>query len=83
MSMKSVLIAIDQLVNTCVRLSDGWGMPDETISARAWRLRDKHPWLVKLIDRVMFWEPNHCQACYGMEMLRGHLPEEYRRVLAS
>jgi hypothetical protein len=34
------LIALDQGINTLVYLDgDGWGMADETLSARAWRLR--------------------------------------------
>ena len=79
--MKRLLIAIDQLVNCCLKLADGWGMPDETISARAYRLRDKHPALMRWIDRIFFWEKHHCQACYGVEMLRGHMPDEYKRIL--
>lgn len=78
--MKQVLIAFDQLVNTLVYASgEGFGMADETISARSWRLRKRKFWgsLRVLVDRLFFWEPNHCEDSYLVEKKRKHLPQEY------
>ena len=75
--LKNVLIGLDQTVNCLVHLADGWGMPDEMLSARAWRLRKQHPQLRVWIDRAFFWDPNHCQECYEIEMARRQLSKEY------
>ena len=48
--IKNVAIGLDQSVNCFVKLADGWGTPDEMLSARAWRLREQHPTLRKIID---------------------------------
>lgn len=77
--MKQILIALDQVLNCCIKLSDGWGMADEMLSARAWRLRDSHPWLCAWIDRLFFWDGNHCSECYQIELERKQLPSEYRQ----
>lgn len=61
MAGKDVLIAFDQLVNTLVG-----GRADESILARAWRLRrTSRGWSVarKVIDGI-FWEPGHCHQSY-------------------
>lgn len=76
--LKQLLIALDQTLNCCVRLSDGWGRADEMLSARAYRLRKEHPWLMRWIDRFFFWDDYHCQECYGIEMARLQLPAEYQ-----
>lgn len=78
--IKSVAIGLDQTLNCVVKLSDGWGEPDEMLSARAWRLREQHPTLRKLIDSLFFWDDNHCEECYEIEMLRKQLPDEYRGI---
>lgn len=75
--MKQVLIAIDQLANT---LAGGYA--DETISARAWRKRNEsRGWqrARRWIDRLFFWEPNHCEASWRSELLRVQLPKGYRK----
>lgn len=77
--LKNVLIGIDQTVNCAIRLSDGFGKPDETLSARAWRLRADHPRLCVWIDRVMFFDPSHCRESYESEVLRKQLPLEYQK----
>ena len=57
--------------------NDGYGLPDETLSARAWRLRGQsNAW--KWIDRIFFWDKLHCQTSYTAELLRLHLPKAYR-----
>ena len=63
----NVLIAVDQLANT---LTGGW--PDETFSARCWRLRGRgRGWafmrrLVDLLFRPL--EREHCRAAYESEL---------------
>lgn len=43
--MKQFLIAIDQALNTLAWAEgEGFGMADETISARAWRLQHRPAW---------------------------------------
>lgn len=76
--IKQFLIALDQAANTLIKLSDGWGYADEMLSARAWRLRDRHPGLRRAIDLLFFWDLNHCEECYAIEMERKQLPGEYR-----
>lgn len=72
--MKQVLIAIDQFINTLFL-----GYADESISARAYRLRDKGwSWQHKWIDRLFFWQQNHCKESYISELKRQQLPIEYR-----
>ena len=75
--IKNFVIGLDQSVNCFVKLADGWGTPDEMLSARVWRLREQHPTLRKVIDRLFFWDKNHCQECYEIEMQRKQLPKEY------
>lgn len=75
---KNFLIGLDQTINTLVKLSDGWGRPDEMLSARAWRLREQHPRLYAWIDRVFFWDNNHCQECFDIELRREQSPDTYR-----
>lgn len=82
-----VLIAVDQLGNTLLgvalltlpgRRRIYWA--DETISAHAWRRRGSPVWAVArfLIDRLFFWEPNHCQSAYESELRRAQIDSEYR-----
>ena len=54
--LKNTAIGLDQTLNCLVRLTDGWGMPDEMLSSRAWRLRADHPRLHAWIDRLFFWD---------------------------
>lgn len=76
--VKNVAIGLDQTFNCLVRLADGWGMPDEMLSSRAWRLRAAHPRLHVWIDRLFFWDADHCQECYEIERSRLQLPSEMR-----
>lgn len=78
--IKNVLIGLDQTANCLIRLSDGWGKPDEMLSARAWRLRKRHPWLRRTIDGLFFWDKDHCLECYQIELQRKQQPSEYRLV---
>lgn len=69
----NVLIGVDQLANTLLS-----GKPDETLSARAWRERDKHPLWPVVIDSIFFAQLDHCERAYQTEVLRNHLPRAYR-----
>lgn len=73
--VKAVLIAVDQLANA---LLAGW--PDETMSSRAWRWEQDgvRAWPRCLIDRLFFWEPNHCRASFQSEREGRQLPPELR-----
>lgn len=75
--IKNIGIGLDQTLNCCIKLNDGWGQPDEMLSARAWRLRREHPRLRVFIDAMFFWDKNHCAECYEIELLRRQLPSEY------
>ena len=72
------LIAFDQMANALFA-----GSPDETLSARAYRLsveRGRH-WPRKAIDAfflVFFWQKEHCRQAHVSEVLRKHLPEQYQ-----
>ena len=81
--MNITIIALDKLLNTLIKLSDGRGSPDEMLSARAYRLRNEYPNLIKWIDRLFFWDDNHCQECYGIEMALDQLPVEYRGWISN
>jgi hypothetical protein len=72
--LKNVLIAFDQLCNALV-----FGSPDETLSARSYRLRDNGWWIVyKTVNGIFFWQDDHCKGSYMSELTRKHLPKEYR-----
>ena len=80
--MKQFLISLDQVANTLVWIKgDGFGFADETLSARAWRLREQsNAW--KRIDAIFFWDEDHCYKSYRSELLRKHLPNHYTEVQA-
>ncbi len=73
-----VLIAVDQLLNTLI--PGGWA--DETLSARAHRMRVKRQkywgWTADAIDTLFFWERDHCLDSHLSELNRRQLPPEYR-----
>ena len=75
--MRQVAIAIDQLLNTCLG-----GMADETLSARAHRMREKGQrywgWTAGAIDRLFFWQPGHCRLAWKAEVARKQLPADYK-----
>jgi hypothetical protein len=76
--MKQVAIAIDQLINTMLG-----GYADETLSARAHRMRvKKQPywgWTANVIDKLFFWQEAHCGGAYLAEMKRSQLPREFQQ----
>jgi hypothetical protein len=76
--LSNVLFGIDQIVNCLVRIDGEWGEPDETLSARAYRVREAHPRWQAWIDRLFFWEDGHCEDAWRNELLRAHFPKESR-----
>ena len=75
-----IAIAFDQLLNAMLG-----GMADETLSARAHRMREKGQrywgWTANAIDALFFWQPGHCALAYEWERGRRDLPGEYRADL--
>lgn len=74
--LKQVLISIDQLLNTLIG-----GYADETLSAHAYRQRGiKKHWTIayQSINKLFFWQDNHCESSYMSELERRQLPIEYR-----
>lgn len=71
-------IALDQLGNAF--FFAGWA--DESISARAWRLRRKRRWSTvrRVIDAAfrLIGQHDHCQLAYLAERRRLQLPPELR-----
>ncbi len=74
---KSVLIALDQLLNA---LFGGW--PDETMSSRAyrWDIEGKRLWPRRIIDRIALWlrDHDHCHEAFISERVGRQLPPEMR-----
>ena len=76
------LIALDQLINTVIKINgDGWGMADESISARVFRcflqglISDR---AYRAIDALFFWQEAHCYHAWVAESQRQQLPNHYR-----
>lgn len=79
-ALKQTAISIDQTLNTLTWIKgDGFGYADETLSARAWRLRGQSN-AYKRIDKIFFFDPDHCKTSYESEVERKHLPPEYRNT---
>lgn len=75
------LIAIDQLVNALLG-----GYPDETISARLWRNKNRHPFidtlslLTDLVFEFLTGETQHCKNAHEWELKNGDLPSSYKNL---
>ena len=65
-----VLIALDQLVNALI---GGWA--DETLSSHAYR---RHPRLARVINALLWFDPDHCRGSFESERLRLQSPPEAR-----
>lgn len=92
--MKQSAIAFDQFFNTLTWSKlEGFGMADETLSARMWRLGTLHGqpnWrrAASVVDALFFWDKTwveseqrwmrHCESSWLFELLRKHLPNGYR-----
>lgn len=71
---KSVGIAADQMLNAVLG-----GLPSETLSVRAYRLGvlgGDTRWrrVVLVINKLFFWQRNHCRGAYAKERERKHIP---------
>jgi hypothetical protein len=79
------LIGIDQTLNTIVYIhGDGFGKPDETFSARAFRLFIQgviSDILYRTIDFIFFWQEAHCFSSWRAEIERKQLPNHYRGLV--
>lgn len=84
--MRQLPIAVDQCLNTLIYARhEGFGRADETLSARAWRLRENKRWgaFRALIDVLFFWQKDefgrraHCEQAFVSEVARRHLPDSY------
>ena len=78
MHLLQILVAIDQLLNAITG-----GYADETLSARAYRMRAKGQpywgWTANAIDRLFFWQEGHCELAHLAEVKRGQFPPgEYK-----
>ena len=73
--MKQVAIAIDQL-----QIAPLGGWADETLSARMWRHRGLPLWREArwLVDKLFFWQPDHCYQSFVSELQRKQLLEDYQ-----
>lgn len=79
--MRQPLIALDQMVNTLVWLpGDGFGMADETISARLFRCHLQglisSRWH-RALDALLFLDAAHCYQSWRSEIERRQLPSHY------
>lgn len=78
--LKNIAIAIDQLL--WVLLSLGRGMPDETLSAAAWRMESQGKLagriLRPLIDTLRRWDVDHCRRSWQAERDRTQIDGSYR-----
>lgn len=75
----NLLIALDQLVYVVITL--GVGMPDETMSAAAYRmeLAGKPAGVFRRFIDALFWfDADHCHQAYLSEVGKKQLPSEYR-----
>ena len=64
---KQVLISVDQVLNTLFG-----GYADETLSSRAWRhyVKGDHKWPCRLLDALLWFDPDHCRTSYESEIER-------------
>lgn len=72
--LEKILIGFDQFANT---IFDGY--PDETLSARAYRLSENGSIIpMKIIDAIFFFQKDHCYEAYLSEVERKQFPKDYR-----
>ena len=67
---RQLFVAVDQLANA---LLGGWA--DETFSSRCYR---ENPRMEKIVDTILFFDPEHCRMSYESERLRSYHPPELR-----
>lgn len=73
----NLAVGVDQLANALIG-----GSADETLSARAHRMRAKRQrwwgWTANAIDRMFFWQRDHCLKAHLAELQRAQLPKPYQ-----
>ena len=78
----NLAIGMDQLANAFIG-----GSADETLSARAHRMRAKGQrwwgWTASAIDRLFFWQRDHCLNAHLAELQRAQLPKPYHAVAGT
>lgn len=71
--LRHIGVGLTQLLNTVL---GGW--PDESTSSRMWRLEQQgHPagaLLRPVIDRLFFWQAEHCRKANEAERTRYQFP---------
>ena len=76
----NIAIAFDQLA--WVLLTLGNGLPDETISAAAWRMESQGKLAGRIfrpvVDALFFFDQNHCMSAWQSERNKQQLPGVYR-----
>ena len=73
-----IFVLISQTVNViCFN-----GFPDEMFSARCYRERNDPIWEKRrvFLDKVYFWQDQHCQQCFVWEESRIDLPGDYNDI---
>jgi hypothetical protein len=73
MSIKQILIAVDQLGNALIG-----GYADEAFSSRCWRCRASIGWAAGLRVVDFLFGDGHCRESYDSERLRLQQPVELR-----
>ncbi|AWB55732.1 TPA: DNA helicase UvrD [Pasteurella multocida] len=78
----NIAIAIDQGFNALF-----FGSPDETLSSRAYRgavlaEQPKKKWLFsyKAINKIFFWQKDHCKQAYESEVKRRQYPAAFSNL---
>ncbi len=79
--LKNIALGLDQFGWVLITL--GHGSPDETVSAALWRMelegKRAGRWFRPLLDRALWFDPNHCRASYESEINRRHLHAHYQQ----
>ena len=83
-NLKQILISVDQLAQVAIMTlcrPFRKHYADETFSARCWRLHHRQPWKVLrwIVDRIFFWDPDHCLTSFVAECNGEHLPPGMRQ----
>ncbi|ODS43131.1 DNA helicase UvrD [Pasteurella multocida] len=78
----NVAIALDQLFNALI-----WGGPDETLSSRAYRgamlaksPKKKWKFFHAAINKLFFWQKDHCKQAYESEVKRRQYPAAFSNL---
>lgn len=76
----NLFVSLDQFLFCWLTL--GASDPDETFSAAAWRWEQDGRWIGRfwrpVIDKLFFFQPNHCQIAFNCERWRVQSPQAER-----